>query len=81
MCFNMSGKSRNFIYYGNSALGLRQNLLTLHTVRSCVHSVEKKQCNAKREQTADHVVLIQFCVCLLDLCRILKFCQSKTRML
>lgn len=49
MCFNMSGKSRDFIYYGDSALGLRENWLTLHAVRSGVHLVGKKQCNAKRE--------------------------------
>lgn len=62
----MSGKSRDFIYYGDSALGLRENWLTLHAVRSGVHLVGKKQCNAKRERTADHVDLIQFSACVLD---------------
>lgn len=49
MCFNMSGKSRDFIYYEYFALGLRENLLTLHTVRSCVHLVGKKNNVMQRE--------------------------------
>lgn len=49
MCFNVSGKSRDFIYYGDSALGLRENWLTLHAIRSCVHLVGKKNNVMQRE--------------------------------